>query len=355
MRCRVNVYDRASGNYGPGDLVTCIEDALDVGYSEYANAAGERYFTLPYNHWAHAELTPLVTHIEVQRQTSATGAWVTLGWGLLADSESSPDETTYYVDDYLSLFDTSISGSDSSYTSAVLTDIMSAEVTAALTVPATNNRLDFLSVGFIDPVTETATLMNPYTSRLTFLRSIAQTIQAGTTNRSIFFVERADPVFDFFENIGVDRPEVSLEYGGLVSDFRLRSGYGNYATMVKAIGQKREGASILYSTQSANAAVYGQIEKSALFLDVIDQDALDRLTLSDLKKSSAVNRDMALVIKSNALAPYDGYALGDSVPVTIKRGPVQMDHALYTIWGLEWIGHRNGSETLRLITLPQLT
>ena len=141
----------------------------------------------------------------------------------------------------------------------------------------------------------------------------------------------------------------------------MRSGYGNYATTVKAIGQKREGADILYSTQSTAdeegslVQIFGQIEKTALFIDVVDQKALDNLTLTDLKQSSTVNRDMALVIKSNGLAPYDGYDIGDSVPVTIKRGPVSLDHVLYTIWGIEWIGHRNGSETLRLITLPKLT
>jgi hypothetical protein len=182
-------------------------------------------------------------------------------------------------------------------------------------------------------------------------------LRAGGPTRPTILISRNPPfTFNFYKNLGVDRPEIHLEYGGLVNSFRLRGGYGALASEIRAVAQTLTGSSVLFSDQvGTTPALYGIIQKAAIYPVIANQIALDRMTLNDARQSSQLNRDLALVIRSDALGPYDGYQIMDSFPVTIKRGKVNLDHAWYTLWGLEWIGHKDGSEQVSMVLLPKMT
>jgi hypothetical protein len=366
MRARVNVYALGT-NHGPASLASAtISDPDEIGFAQYANEPGEIYFTLPWNSSANSRLLPLQTHVEIQRWSESSGnAWTTLGWGLLDDYDASDRDTVWYGSDYLSLFDGSLTAIDASY-STTIHSIINAEALAAIrqsgtTAISPNSRLGFITIGNIGTTSTTAALKSAYQGRLSFMRTACQVLQAGTSTRPIMSISTPswsapNFTFDFYANKGTDQLAINLEYGALANGYRVRGGYGSVATHIKAIGQKLDGANIMYSSQtSLAAATYGIIESPRVFTALPDQTALDNLTVTEAKRMAQINRDLALSIRSSTLPPLQGWAIGDSVPVTIKRGPVSIDHALYTIWGYEWIGHRNGSETTRLILQPQMT
>jgi hypothetical protein len=363
MRARVVIHTLGAGR-GPGGAVACIEDATDVGHSEYANDAGEAFWTLPWNSWAHGQIMPLRTWAHVQRQANQQAPWKTVGWHLVSDHDSTDDDTVYYADDQLSLFRGSLTELKTKYTSEPISDIISEQATRAMlqsppgfTAQNPNSRLGYMTLGTIDAVVDTTTTFSDYEPRLDFMVGRLNELRAGGPTRPTILVSRDPPfTFNFYRNLGMDRPEIPLEYGGLVNSFRMRGGYGALASEVRAVAQTITGSSVLFSDQfGTTPELYGIIQKASIYAAITNQASLDKRALNDARQSAQLNRDLALVVRSNALGPYDGYQIGDSFPVTIKRGKVNLDHAWYTLWGLEWIGHKDGSEQLSLVLLPKMT
>lgn len=132
MRTKIDVYDQGTLHGPAANPILSIEDPDEVGVTEYANDAGECYFTLPHGHAAHSVLSPLLSHIGVQRQANEGEAWTTIWRGLLADKAPGPDETTYYGDNYLSLLNSTLTTRGTKYTSKAISDILEAEAIAAI-------------------------------------------------------------------------------------------------------------------------------------------------------------------------------------------------------------------------------
>jgi hypothetical protein len=363
MRARVVISTLGAGR-GPGGVSVVIEDAIDVGHSEYANDAGECFWTMPWNHSAHGQVLPLRTWAHIQRQANQQSPWKTVGYHLVSDHDSTDEDTVYYGDDPLSLFRGSLTDLKTKYTTKPASEIIQTEAERAIsqwppgyTSQDPNSRLGFMTIGTIDATADTLTTFSDYQSRLDFMVARINELRAGGPTRPTMLISRNPPfTFNFYKNLGVDRPEIHLEYGGLVNSFRLRGGYGALASEIRAVAQTLTGSSVLFSDQvGTTPALYGIIQKAAIYPVIANQIALDRMTLNDARQSSQLNRDLALVIRSDALGPYDGYQIMDSFPVTIKRGKVNLDHAWYTLWGLEWIGHKDGSEQVSMVLLPKMT
>lgn len=353
---RIVLYDvdTAAGR-GRGNVAAVISDAKEIGGSEYVNAPGEFFFTLPQDHVQINSIHPLQQHYRLDRFNARTDAYETLFVGLLDDYEAGADEVTFYGRDYLSLFETTISGSNTSYSNAFIGSIITDQLTSARA--EANSRVNFITAGTIDTTTTTTTVLTSYQSRLQFMAGVAEIVASDRSVRPVIQITPRTSsgafTFNFTENKGSDKEDVRLTWGGNVSDFRYRPGYGNLRTRIAAIGQKREGASLLFSTQvSASEVSYGWIADSAVFIDVVNQTALDNKTKRRARQLGRVGTGVSLAIRTDNLAPYDGFDMADSVRVVINRGPVAVN-ALYTCWGLEWTGHSNGSESLFLDLLPK--
>ena len=164
----------------------------------------------------------------------------------------------------------------------------------------------------------------------------------------------AATTFEFRKDKGTDQTDIRLEWGGLVNGFRYRPFGTEFATRVNALGVKREGASVLYSTQTyASEATYGWIARPALYQDIVNQTALDNLTLRDARRYGKVGQGVYQRVRVHGLAPWDGYDLMDSFPVYISRGPVSVSGSLFTLWGLQWKLKPDGEEELNLNLLPK--
>jgi hypothetical protein len=355
---RVRLWDIASPNRGRGNLVADIYDAKDIGVSAYANEGGEMFFTLPMNHPQIDEISPWLRHYEVSRLDVNTGTYSAIGVGLIDDYDASQDEVIVYGRDYLSLFDVSISAATQSYTGATYSSIIQDELSLAINQPFSTNISvsKFITLGSIESVSETTTVLTSYQARLQFVRQLCQILSSDDSTRPIVKVSRASPFTVTFEaNAGADREDVRLEYGGSVNSFRFNPGFGNFATYGYAVGQKREGATLLFSTQiHANPVTYGIIQRSTVFLDIVNQAALDRKTKRFARDLGTPDKNLSLRIRSGAITPVTGWDIADSVRVVLDRGLVSLN-GLYTVWGWEWTGQKNGSEDLFLDLLPKAT
>lgn len=336
----------SDSSHGPSGLRAIIDDAKDIGVSAYANDVGEFFMTLPIVHPSLGQVVPLQRHYRVQRLNGSV--YSTVASGLIEDFEAGDNEVTFYGHDYMGLLQTTISNSNSSYTSSTLGSVIQDQLSQALT--ESNSRLGFMSIGTIDATTVTTTLLTSYQPRLDFLRSIAEISMGDRSVRSILSIPRDPPfTWTFTENYGQSRPRVRLEYGGLVSNFRYLPGFRDYATRVRAVGVKQEGASILFSEQSyASEATYGRIVRPALYQNIINQAALDTRTKRAARRAGTADKGVSLVLRAGAIAPWVTYELGDDVRVIISRGSLTNVNGDYTIWGLEWTVSPNGRESLFL-------
>ena len=354
-RFRVRIYDMGASRER-GSQRAVIDDARDIGCSEYVNQGGEFFMTLPWNHPLIDEIVPLERHYRVQRYNDRLAAYQDIFVGLIDDFDANDKEVIVYGSDYLSLLNGSITGSNTSYASATVGAIISAQLSSARA--ETDSRTAFVAVGSIDATTTTIPLaLSSFQSRLEFIASVVDIHTANSSARAQVFLNSRTSVgafqWDFNQNRGQDRTSIRLDYGGLVQGFRYIPGFADVATHIYGIGVKREGATILYSTQSYLAsATYGRIAQPRLYQDIVDQTALDKRSQRDARRAAVVGKRLSLALRSNQLAPYDGYDLCDSLPVEISRGLTNIN-SLYTLWGLEWIGKRNGSEDLFLDLLPK--
>ncbi|MCC6311353.1 MAG: hypothetical protein IT345_10605 [Trueperaceae bacterium] len=341
---------------GIGELRAIIDDAKKIGVSAYGNATGELYFTVPYNHPQASEIVPLQRHYRVSRYDAATGAYGTVARGIIEDVVADNDEAVVYGHDYMGLLETSISAASTSYTSTALGTIINDQVTAA--IGESNSRLAFTSVGTIDATSITTTLITNYQPRLDFISQVASVSMSDRSVRSIFSINRDSPYqWNFTENDGSEElTNLRLELGGLVNGFYYAPDFKSFATHIAGVGQKREGATVLYSTQSsANPSTYGYIARPAFFQDVVNQSALDKLVSRAAKTAGVPDKRVSLTLRANRLVPWDGWDIGDSARVIISRGPMVNINGLYTIWGMEWIVNPDGREDLFLSLATKLT
>src|SRR5574337_57337 len=353
---RVRLWDQFGLGRGPGNLVAIIDDAANVGVSSVANGAGTCHFTLPYNHPQISLCVPLLRHYSIER-VAADGTVTTVGVGLLTDYDSTENEVIFYGTDYLGLFLHTITAANTTYTTQTIGAMISAQIAAAQAEP--NSRVAFLTVGTIDATTlSPASILTSYEPRLLFLQSLISTWAGSnaTPVRPLLSISRASPfTISFSQSTGVDRTQPLLEWGGTVNHFRYMPGWAHVSTRVNSIGQKRDGATVLYSTQTntLSEATYGWIATNSLHIDVVDQTTLDNLVKHDARVAGRIGKNIGLTIISGAVAPWDGYDLLDSLPVSISRGPVSLSKALYTIGSLEWTCLPDGSEQTVIGLFPK--
>ena len=350
----INASDRSRGN-----VRAVIADARDVGVSAYANDGGEMFFTLPQNHPSIAECQPWLRHYEVKRWNVHTSDYDVVGIGLLNDYDADENEAIIYGVDSLALFDSSISGANTSYTSTDIGTIMRTELSAAIFQPAITSGKSVsrhIALGTIQTTGQTVTVLTSYQSRLQFCQQLIDIWQSDSSVRPILSVTRSSPItVSFQSNAGVDRSAIQFNFGGVVNQFRYSPGFDDFATRVNGIGQKREGASLLFSGQIyANEQTYGIIQTAQVWIDVVDQAALDKKVKRAARKAGTPGKHVSLGLRINAVGPWEWGELGDSITISLNRGITNIS-GLYTVWGQEWIGKADGSEDLFLSVLPKET
>ena len=275
-----------------------------------------------------------------------------------------------YGTNYLGFLLTTITGSNTSYTSAQIGTIVTSQITAARA--ESNSRLAWTSATVdVSNATKTATVLTSFEPRLNFIASLANLQMADSSVRSILSFSNANDQWVYEGDTGDDpgAGKLLLYFGGNVNDYRFWTGRSDFATRIYGIGIKREGAAVLYSQQTyASEATYGRISRPSLHRDVINQTALDEMVKRDAREAGSVSASVAVQISVDPtdLDPVqvpqqssgwlENIGLFDRAEVVIRdpfKGVVVHDD--YSIMGYEWTVAPNGKEDLYFELTPRRT
>ncbi len=379
---------------GPGPQVALILDAKKIGVSEYHNSPGEIFFTLPNNHPQIATIIPWKTHYDIQ-QYRAEG-WTTISQGWIRDWDSTDQETVFYGIDYLGVLslmyderfnpeqtpdaaaliwpEDSAGLAGSKYVDQRIDVIVGDQINRAIHSPS--SPIGFMQLGQIDSMSETLTIYSQFKERLAFVSGLIDSHRAGSGLRTRVMVNRYttwtsalertfDYRFDVFNNPGEDRPDLSLEYGGLIQGYRVIP-FGDFGTRALGIGKTITGLRLEYDVEPVPPPdgepddfyerEYGRLSKINFWEDIIDLNDLKRRVRQYATRVGAIGKQVGLGLRSDTLGIKDGWDIGDSVPVVIQRGPVDtttMGSGYWTIWGWAALIHDDGHTDLVLSLTPK--
>jgi hypothetical protein len=112
-----------------------------------------------------------------------------------------------------------------------------------------------------------------------------------------------------------------------------------------AVGISIDGA----TASTGESSIYGEIpllETRAGLVDDIAAD-LEAFRIADSSKTENT-KTLNIVVKEEALKPWDGFDLGDAVSVHVVHGNVNLPSESLNIAGMDWVGYSDGHEELML-------
>ena len=377
---RIALFEHKDDKRGPGKLLGYLDDPIDVGGTRYLNGGGEMFFSLPALHPWCPLIEPHKIHYQVQQYYG--DRYRSLFAGLITDFDADADTVTWYGTDYLGLLQTAVDerydeknaekaadgsgGGGSKYINQTIDWVIKDQLAHH------KNRANS-PVGFIPragstrfaALPERVTIYSTYTEALPFITGLLDSHKQGTGKEIRFWDRPTNNDFTEFEwslvdNWGKDRPNIRLEYGGLLTDFRVIA-LGDFGTQVLGIGQKR-GEVKVYRAKSKillDEVAWGRRVQTRFYQDIIDQADLQRRVDEAGAALAKVGKRMALAIKADSLQPFDGWDLGDRIAIDIKRGVVDTSRygsgGLWAVYGVEWRYYADGHTDLTLTILPKQT
>ena len=368
-RFRVRIFAMGP-NRAPGKLVADIYDAANVGGSEYYNAPGEFFFTLPATHPQVSVIEPFQTHFSLEQYRGQ--GWRPILNGLMTDFDADEDEAVFYGVDYIGVLgmlsderfnlaapDTPVESGGGKYVKDTIKYVVTDQLTKARDAP--NSPVKFINVGDIANMTEEVTIFATFKERLGFISGLIDSHRAGTGRRTRLVCQRnADSSFEWrvIYSPGVDRNNIRLEYGGLVQGFQVIP-FGQWGTKVHGIGRTAEGARPFYAKENApgiDEVVWGSFPRVQVWADLEDQNDLTRRTKQAAVNVAKLGKRIALGIRVDSIDIKDGWDICDSVPVRIQRGVVDTTRygsGYWTIWGWSWQSYPDGHTDTGLTILPR--
>lgn len=325
---------------GPGKLIGYVDDPIHLGASTYLNGPGEMFFTLPATHPYCPSIEPRVTHYAVEQWWG--DRFRVLFAGLVIDFDATPDEIVFYGADYLGLFQFSVDerwdpakiekaadgngGGGSKYTLKPLSFIIDDQLDYHL--KQDNGSVNFIKKGTIAAMPELATIYSTYTEALPFMTGILDSHKQGTGVECRMFVREIAPndyQIRVEDRWGKDRPNIRLQYGGLLNSFRIVA-LGNFATRVPAVGQKRGEAKVYRATgrsvPALDEAEWGRLASPRFFQDITDQADLQRRANEAAAQAGKIGKRIGLAIRADGLSIFDGWDVGDNIVIDVDRGVV---------------------------------
>jgi hypothetical protein len=363
---------------GPGALLGYINDPVNLGASAVVNGGGELYFTLPALHPLCPDIEPHDVHYAVQQWWG--DHYRVMFAGLITDFDATPDEVVYYGTDYLGLFQTSVderfdpkaietpAPTGSKYVDKRIDQIIIDQLDYHRGLE--NSQVGFIRRGYVSQMQEKATIYSTYTEALPFMVGLLDSHKQGTGVECRMFVRPRgfnDYEITVVDNWGKDRPNIRLQYGGLLNDFRIVA-LGDFGTRILAVGQKRGQTQVWRATGQAmkddgtpwmNEQRWGRIAKTRFYPDLIDEADLQRRAREAAAELGKVGKRMALAIRVDGLTCFDGWDLGDFIKVDILRGVADTfrygSEGYWKVLGVEFRYYPDGHYDTTLTIMPKKT
>lgn len=374
MQAKARVVIRQSESRAPGTVVAIIDDAQNIGCSTYFNSPGEFHMTLPITHPQLGKCEPWRSHYAVEENVN--GNWVQRYEGILSDFDANQDDVIVYGIDYFALLgrvvDTryvqgepersaTATPPGSKYVSQYISTVINHLLQYAR--DKSGSPVSFISIGKRDTFAEKITIYTTFVGIAEMIEGLVDSHRQGTGKRSRFWCQRyaANSYrWRLADNPGVDRPNLRMEYGGLVQGFQV-IGFGEWSSKAHAIGRTQTGYELFYQSATApgidfSANGYPVIETAEVYDNVADKNDLQRRVKQRAMSSSRVGKRIALGLRTEHMSPFDGYDIADNIPVAIKRGSIDTTRwgtGYWSIYGVEWRVSQDGSAETTLVVSPK--
>lgn len=331
------------GTYGIGPLIAEV-DPLNLGYSEMSGNVPEMFFTMS----KHDQWVPLLVayegraHVRVERWSELPGydEIVFAGWLMEHDAIGShTQDIVFGCYGYVAGLYWLLTDWNQEWTNATLDTIVGDLWTRAKTT-LSNSMLNFVQTGaIINPVTETngdvgiiLPLYTAYYKRILFvMQEMAALGQSDTLNTPIFEITHsATPTFNFWGNVGVDRPNARWEWGdGIVESYQHFAVPVFRRNDLEVVGSAPFNILLRESFEhEQDINVFGRRQEPLYLAWVRDQDEMHRAGLlrSRIARLSVTDLSLSFYVNSTPPpTPSSPWRLLDRAKVKIDDGIVQVD------------------------------
>jgi hypothetical protein len=361
---RAEVWD-SNSDFSPAISIAVCKFAKNIGYADYAQDVPEAFFTLNQDDPMAARIAEAMDGGVVHLLIFRDGILVWNGWILTRNA--TREDVIFYAYGYLAALYWMHSDWNVQYVNTEIGDIVFAHILRAGTLPNTMLSPNWIVPGTIEEPATTSGGSTPiilptynlYWKRILQVMREMVTLGMGDTTNSVLFeytFER-EPKFNFWKNIGQDRPNIVWTYpGGFMRDFQEET-----STIYRRNDLLVAGASAsddLLRTEVATATDqvnFGLRQESIFFAWVRDSVELQRGAERRAAVALKPATDLTLIFHPNVIdPPYangNAWRITDRVRVRINRGATQVD-AMRQVIGYQVL-HLRGAEHVRVLTQMQ--
>lgn len=360
---------------GPGRVVAVLEEAKNVGASIVYNSPGELHFTLLKNDPWCAVIEPKQVHYAVEFYSS--NGWQEKYAGVIWDVDATDTDLVFKGIDYLALWDTliderydplkpekSYKKNGSYYSNVTLRTVILDQLTWAH--KQTDSWVGFIQLksANICTMNEKVTVYSTMQPTLSFISGLIDSHRQGTGKRTRISVRKTSTggyALHIVDNPGVTRNDLALYYGEMVQGYRIIYFGDTWANIQHVIGRNRDGVKVVYKTIKGkpfqpSASVYGRIATVAVMDGVQDTKDLERRGLQAAIVSAKLGKQIAIGIRTQYLAPLQGWDVTDVFPVKIKDEAVDTDAMGSGYWAAmaaAWEATDIGGQSLVITFMPR--
>jgi hypothetical protein len=357
----------------PGQLVAVFEEAKNVGASIVYNSPGELHFTLLKDDEQISVVEPKQTHYAVEFYSG--DGWQEKFAGVVWDVDATETDVVFKGIDYLALYDTviderydplkpnkSYASGGSFYENITIRNIVVDQLNRAKAL--TDSWVGFISIGSIATMNEKATVYSTMQPVLSFVSGLIDSHRQGTGKRSRMKVVKTTAggyQLQIVDDPGLIRSDLAMYYGELVQGYRIIVFGDGWANVQHVVGRNREGSKVVYQTISGKTfqpatSVYGRIATVSVMDGVQDQNDLTRRGLQAAIQSAKLGKNVAIGIRTEFLAPLQGWDVCDVFPLRIDDGAIDTDRfgsGYWAAYACAWEATDIGEQSLVITFLPR--
>lgn len=360
---------------GPGNIVAVLEEAKNIGASIVFNSPGELHFTLLKNDPWCAVIEPKQVHYAVEFYSG--DGWQEKYAGVVWDVDATDTDLVFKGIDYLALWDTliderydplkpekSYKHNGSYYSNVTLRTVILDQLTWAHKQPDSWVGFIALKSANICAMDEKVTVYSTMQPTLSFVAGLLDSHRQGTGKRTRISVRKnTTGGYELFivDDPGVIRSDLALHYGELVQGYRLIYFGDNWANVQHVIGRNRDGVKVVYKTIKGktfqpSTSVYGRIATVAVMDGVQDSKDLERRGLQAAIASAKLGKQIAIGIRTQYLAPLQGWDITDVFPVLIQDEAVdttRLGSGYWAAMAAAWEATDVGGQSVVITLLPR--
>ncbi len=358
---RVVIKDFAdTTTFGPGSNIAVLENATNVGWTEYINEVGEAYFTLSQKD---AKILLLGTALNYGKHCLIyrNGTLVWGGW--LGEADETLEDVVFTAYSYLSGFYHYLMPWDQQWVGWNAHSVMDAAYIYARDY--TKSRVGWITRGTIEtlwvesggPTSLTLPLYRAsYKRVLSVLREIAAYAISDTTNR-VRFAVTPDGVFSILRNDTVDLTDVRWRLGdGFVRGFRRLRLPVDSRNQIIAVGSSPNSTTLKTTiTKTTEQNAYGTKQEPIYLSWVRDSTELTRVASIRATRAIRIDTDLYISFFKNSVVPYratgQDFAIGNTVSLVMDRGITSLSGAAADkkIIAGQQVIFRDGDEYVRVL------